>query len=277
MLVSPVLAMPANAAAAPRTSSPSVSMSTTISKAKLRSKTLTSRLRVTITGAPQARVQVIGANKRFILTESSVLRLRVGQYTVRAGSVTPGADTYTPNTRKQSVLVRKGVTARVQVTYSHNGTSAPGTVRQDPPPAGELAEVFTLINTARSTTQQCGTKTMPPVQPLAYDANIGQAAQLHAEDMAAKNYFEHVSLDGRSFVDRINATSYDGSPAGENIAMGFQSAADVVNGWLASPGHCTNLMDADFDDVGLGLASVTDPRYSTPTTFWVQDFGYARH
>lgn len=273
LLVSPVLAMPVPAEAAQPASS--ALMTSAGHKSKLSSKATTSRLRVTITGSPLARVQVVGAKKRYILTESAVMRLRVGNYTVRAGNVSAADDTYRPASRKQTITVRKGVTAQVQVAYSHVGSSAPGTVRQDTPPAGELASVFDLVNEARSRTQQCGNKTMPPVDALTYNADIGQAAQLHAEDMAAKNYFEHVSLDGRTFVDRINSTAYDGSAAGENIAMGFQSAAAVVQGWLDSPGHCVNLMDPDFDDVGLGFTSHTDARYSTPTTFWVQDFGYA--
>ena len=275
LLVAPVLAMPTSAAAAEPTSSTAIAMAAAGHKAKLSSKAGTSRLRVTITGSPVGQVQVVGWNKRYILTESAVMRLRVGRYTVRSSNVSSANDTYRPDARKQAITVRKGVTARVQVTYSHAGSSAPGTVRQDTPPAGELTEVFNLVNTARSHSQQCGTKTMPAVDALAYNADIGQAAQLHAEDMAAKNYFEHVSLDGRTFVDRINGTAYDGSPAGENIAMGFQSAAAVVQGWLDSPGHCVNLMDPDFDDVGLGFTSHPDPKYSTATTFWVQDFGYA--
>ena len=275
LLVAPVLAIPTSAAATEPVSSTAIAMAAAGHKAKLSSKAGTSRLRVTITGSPVGRVQVLGLNKRYILTESAVMRLRVGHYTVRASNVSSAKDTYRPASRKQTITVRKGVTAQVQVAYSHAGSSAPGTVRQDTPPAGELTEVFNLVNTARSRTQQCGTKTMPAVDALTYNADIGQAAQLHAEDMAAKNYFEHVSLDGRTFVDRINNTAYDGSPAGENIAMGFQSAADVVQGWLNSPGHCVNLMDPDFDDVGLGFTSLQDPKYSTATTFWVQDFGYA--
>jgi uncharacterized protein YkwD len=94
--------------------------------------------------------------------------------------------------------------------------------------------------------------------------------------MAEKNYFEHTSLDGRSFVDRIRATDYSGSAAGENIASGFRTAQDTLQGWLKSPGHCVNLMDPDFDHMGLGFAERMEPKYTLSITYWVQDFGYDR-
>jgi uncharacterized protein YkwD len=138
-----------------------------------------------------------------------------------------------------------------------------------------LGEAFTLINRARSEARQCGTEAMPAVDPVVYDDQLARAAQAHADDMNANNYFEHDSLDGRTFSDRIAETRYSGLPAGENIAMGFQNASEVVTGWLNSPGHCMNIMDSEFDEMGFGFASHIDARYSIPVTYWVQDFGFA--
>lgn len=159
------------------------------------------------------------------------------------------------------------------LTIALLGIGAPA-LADDRPSDPALAEVFTLVNKARAKPHRCGTKLKRPAKRLRYDPQLSVAAQLHAEDMAANNYFSHDSIDGRTFIDRIAATSYAGQPAGENLASGQQTAREVVKAWLDSPAHCRNLMRKSFDAVGLGLTAVNDPQYSTPTTYWAQDFGY---
>ncbi|GAA3225628.1 hypothetical protein GCM10017691_14600 [Pseudonocardia petroleophila] len=101
--------------------------------------------------------------------------------------------------------------------------------------------------------------------PLAGDPRLAAAAQGHAEDMSAHGYFDHVSRDGRRFDDRISAEGHP-SPGGENIARGQESAAEVVQGWMNSPGHRRNILDCDFTTIGVGFAD--DGNY------WVQNFGF---
>jgi uncharacterized protein YkwD len=60
--------------------------------------------------------------------------------------------------------------------------------------------------------------------------------------------------------------------AGENIALGPQSADEVVDGWLASPGHCANIMDSRFRHIGVGLATGR----GRGQIYWVQTFGAPR-
>lgn len=143
----------------------------------------------------------------------------------------------------------------------------------DKPADPTLAKVFRLLNAQRDEPRVCGTRTRPAARPLRHDVELSRSAQLHSEDMAANDYFDHVSLDGRTFADRIRATAYEGSPAGENIAFGQQTAREVVRAWMGSPPHCRAIMRRAHDAVGLGLSSVSDHRYSTPKTFWVLDFG----
>jgi uncharacterized protein YkwD len=86
--------------------------------------------------------------------------------------------------------------------------------------------------------------------------------------MAGKSYFNHTSLDGRTMQSRIHDVGYTmngfkGIKVGENIAFGQQSIAEVMEGWLKSPGHCRNLMDPGFKEIGIA----EDNKY------WVQDFG----
>ncbi len=92
--------------------------------------------------------------------------------------------------------------------------------------------------------------------------------------MAAKNYFSHTSADGRTMGDRINATGYAWSGLGENIAAGYVGIDSVMNGWVASDGHCANLMNPGFTEVG--LACVPGSPTSTYNTYWTMDLGKPR-
>lgn len=237
----------------------------------------TGRLRLSVTGSPRAAITVKSNAVQRSVHDDATLRLPVGTYRVRATDISVGSTDYSPVRRKWRVAVKRGSTMLVSVSYDKSGSSSGGSFdTPQNPPTGDMAQLFELVNQARGSSRTCGAKTMPATDPVAWDSDLADAARLHAQDMADKNYFEHDSLDGRSFVDRVEATGYVGYPGGENIAMGFQSAQAVMQGWLNSPGHCQNLMDPDFVDMGLGFASRTDAGYTLPTTYWVQDFGYGQ-
>ncbi|HSC82217.1 MAG TPA: CAP domain-containing protein, partial [Pseudomonas sp.] len=76
--------------------------------------------------------------------------------------------------------------------------------------------------------------------------------------------------DGRTPGDRAELAGYGGQRIGENIAAGLDSAAKVVDGWLASPGHCANLMNPQFSE--LGAAYAVDPK-SDAGIYWTALFG----
>ena len=111
----------------------------------------------------------------------------------------------------------------------------------------------------------------PPVQELEWNEQLRNAAEGHSRDMADKNYFSHTSPDGKSFVDRINAAGYTGYRAvGENIAAGYGTAASVMQGWMSSPGHCNNIMNPVFREMGVGYAYNSGSQYKQ---YWTQNFG----
>ena len=85
--------------------------------------------------------------------------------------------------------------------------------------------------------------------------------------MALHDYFEHQDLSGRSPADRVRAIGYRETLVGENIAYGPQSADEVVQGWLDSPGHCENIMDPRFSEMGLAFAAGQASRRGL---YWVQ-------
>jgi uncharacterized protein YkwD len=106
-----------------------------------------------------------------------------------------------------------------------------------------------------------------PAPPVTLSSTLGRVAFGHADDMATNNYFEHRDLSGQSPSDRVRATGYQEKLVGENIAYGPKSVDEVVQGWLDSPGHCENIMDPRFVEMGLGYAKSHGSKHAL---YWVQ-------
>jgi uncharacterized protein YkwD len=102
---------------------------------------------------------------------------------------------------------------------------------------------------------------------LKLDSKLTKASQSHSEDMAKHNYFDHNSQDGRSPFDRMSDAGYKFSAAAENIAMGQQTPAAVMDAWMNSPGHKANILNCDYTEMGLGYA------VGNGSPYWTQDFG----
>lgn len=128
-----------------------------------------------------------------------------------------------------------------------------------------------LVNVARAAGGNCGGVAYPPAAALSWNTLLGNSAQAHASDMAAKNYFEHTSPDGRTFDQRISAAGYQWRGVAENIAAGQKTPAEVVTGWLGSPGHCKNIFNPALKELGVGYFEG-----GTYGWYWVQDFGTPR-
>ena len=150
-----------------------------------------------------------------------------------------------------------------------------------PPAAGPTcslpdfqASVLARINQYRAAGADCRSAgSFAPAQALVWNANLLQAASGHSQDMAARNYFSHTSADGRTMVDRINATGYVWSTIGENIAAGYPTVNAVIDAWMASDGHCANIMNPNFKDVGVACVPSST---STYRTYWTMDAGRQR-
>lgn len=131
--------------------------------------------------------------------------------------------------------------------------------------------ILALVNEARSHERTCGSEEFAARGPLRLNAKLSRAARLHAVDMATHDFFEHTGSNGSTLADRVNAQKYLWSRLGENIAAGQDSPEEVMADWLASPGHCANIM-GPFTELGAGYTT-GDTRYGT---YWVQDFGTPR-
>lgn len=101
--------------------------------------------------------------------------------------------------------------------------------------------------------------------PVTLDSRLSAAAQAHAADMAANDYFSHTDQDGADSSDRMHDAGFGGSRTGENIAYGQETAAEVVATWMGSSGHRHNILNCAYDRIGVG--------YDARGDYWVQDFG----
>ena len=131
-------------------------------------------------------------------------------------------------------------------------------------------QVLILVNQQRAAGASCGGTPYAPVGPLTMNGSLRAAAQEHSFDMAANDYFSHTSLDGRTFDQRIHNAGYFGSYLGENIAAGQPTPPSVVAAWMASTGHCVNIMTGSFTAVGVGYAFSSNSTYHA---YWTMDFG----
>ncbi|PTS86760.1 hypothetical protein DBR00_01565 [Pseudomonas sp. HMWF032] len=131
-------------------------------------------------------------------------------------------------------------------------------------------KLLAQINQARTTARQCGRQSFAPAPALSWNDVLGSTAYSHSRSMANGNFFDHQDPDGRTPGDRAELAGYSGQRIGENIAAGLDSASKVVDGWLASPGHCANLMSPQFSE--LGAAYANDPK-SDAGIYWTALFG----
>lgn len=134
----------------------------------------------------------------------------------------------------------------------------------------EGQKVLEQINSARNQPRQCGNQAFAATAPLTWNATLATAAETHSRDMANNNYFDHKDRDNHTPGDRAELAGYSGQQIGENIAAGQDTARKVVDGWLASPGHCANVMNPQFRE--LGAAYALDPK-SDAGIYWTALFG----
>jgi uncharacterized protein YkwD len=131
------------------------------------------------------------------------------------------------------------------------------------------ARVLELVNVARGESRRCGRRRHDAVPPVTLSRALTDAAQRHADDMAGPAAFDHRGSDGSEPAERVSRTGYRWNATGENIAAGQASADEVVASWLASPGHCRNIMGPQFTEMGVAYALAPS---ESPEIYWAQVF-----
>jgi len=133
--------------------------------------------------------------------------------------------------------------------------------------------VLELVNTARAEPRRCGDKAFNAARPLSRSAVLTKAALLHAEDMARYNYFSHGGRDGSTPSGRVTRVGYKFRATGENIAAGPSTPEGAVAAWLKSPGHCANLMNPAYSEMGIAFAVDRNSQFGV---YWAQVFATPR-
>ena len=143
--------------------------------------------------------------------------------------------------------------------------------RAVPSAQGVGLRILDLINDARARPRYCGGQAYAAAPPVRWNDMLAQSSLRHSEDMARHNFFDHVNpRDGTHSWDRVERAGYKDSTTGENIAAGYPTAEAAVEGWIKSPGHCANLMNPEFTEMGAAMAV---NRRSRMNWYWTQEFG----
>jgi uncharacterized protein YkwD len=145
-------------------------------------------------------------------------------------------------------------------------------IRTTQPSVGQ--QMLDLVNQQR---QQHG------CAALVLSAQLSAAANAHSQDMALHDLFSHTGADGSTMVSRAEAAGYSYSMLAENLAAGASTAAEVMDGWMISPGHRANILNCDLHELGVGFYAQMDDQPNVRLEnghlggpfryYWTQDFG----
>jgi uncharacterized protein YkwD len=125
----------------------------------------------------------------------------------------------------------------------------------------EEKSIVDLTNAARAKEK------LPALKP---NPLLFAAARAHAVNMAKQKKLEHV-LDGKAPAERVKATGYLPKSSGENVALTVGLAPQTAfRNWMKSPGHKGNILDKEYDEIGVGVARGSDGKY-----YYCQVFGMA--
>jgi len=146
-------------------------------------------------------------------------------------------------------------------------------------------EVFRLVNEER---EKAG------VSALDWSDALADLARAHSHCMCERGFFDHTNPDGMGPTERGRAgkccntcgDKHSFSPCcpspfagvGENIAYGYRTPAEVMNGWMNSSGHRANILNSNYTHIGVGKCDspVGNCTASNCGTHWTQNFGTAR-
>ncbi len=120
-------------------------------------------------------------------------------------------------------------------------------------------QVFELTNEERAN---------EGIEPLVWNDKLAQAGADHCQDMIDRNYFAHNSPDGLTPGARATIAGYSWLWVGENIAKGYPTAEEVMEGWMNSPDHKDNILRPQFKEIGIAV------RFDAMgIAYWAQEFG----
>ena len=204
-------------------------------------KTLSDALNSTGYSAPYAKVIVVGGS-----TPQQTIERIMQRYC---------ADIINPDFAEVGVVWEKN-RFWMLLAYGERKVAPPEAVRRVAPVADSLQKepmaFLALVNKARSVSRRCGDKQHQAAAPLKWHTMLAEAALAHARDISQGN-FSHTGRDGSEVWERVGREGYSYRAVGENIAMNPMGIASTVDGWLNSPGHCANIMNPEFTEMGAAI------------------------
>ncbi|GEM_PF-526448 len=208
------------------------------------------------------------ANKSNIEESLTVDDLKNGPYYIRVFPGEESGDTnydfnlnVIPTEVELNVIVSPQSTDSAASGESSKGKDVSNFVSSNP----LINEVLDLTNEYRS---QYG------LDPLTLNRELSLAAEKHSEDMAINDFFSHEGSNGSKLRDRTKSGGYESSYVGENIAAGYITAENVVKAWIESPDHHKNIVNPNFQSIGLGYYYLENDTGDTNyKRYWTQNFG----
>ena len=179
-------------------------------------------------------------------------------------------------TAAQDIPAEDGILIGESTVPLAEGPGGPGVEAEDTAPEGSGAEpsasaaavisdehpnvqkVIDLVNAER---EKAG------LAPLTKDAGLCSAAGVRAKEISSS--FSHTRPDGRSYKTAMDEAGVTYRGTGENVAMGYPSAEEVMNGWMGSEGHRSNILLGKYTSIGVGYYKGSDGY-----CYWAQAFSY---
>ena len=170
------------------------------------------------------------------------------------------------------LLTARRVLSALAIASTPGCSATPTPAASTPVPNAPLPRTFSAV-AEDIVVRTNAERRVQALSSLARNAQLMQAAQIQADQMAAARTMAH-DLPGAPYStpsSRLAAVGYQMSATGENVAEGYPSAAAVVAGWMTSPGHRANILGAQFTEMGAGEATSSAGRH-----FYAQVFGRPR-
>ncbi len=195
-----------------------------------------------------------------VLAVQTVLRTKAGP--IPAGELVTRVQPIGAKSVFLSFSVQTGKSYFIGLPDGPDAEPQPQTVRQ------QRTELLELVNV---------TRTRYGLHPLSYNSLLEQSAQRYAEDMARGKFFSHVSPEGQTLKQRMEATGYynrtyspswncvKGYAIAENLAVGQKSPRDAYQAWMESSEHRSALLGPDYTETGFGIVN--------DSWLWVEHFG----
>lgn len=158
------------------------------------------------------------------------------------------------HSKKQLISIYIGITLIMAACAAPTCRSKKDAVVINATEASSIQQQFLIaVNNVRSKPRKCGQQKYSAAPALRLNNDLNRAAYKHSLDMYENQFLDHISSNGDNLVERMQQVDYLWRAVGENIAHNQKSIEQVIDDWLSSPGHCSNLMSEEYTETGVAL------------------------